>query len=209
VTDDFDYSCPPYFSNWRSRTWQCPECAWAGTGADLAMEQFAELQELHCPRCDHKFGLLLHPNLEETRAAAQAGNDEALKHLQVLELLEGRLQQIEAAREAELPEVAGDRLTFHFTPEGGHDPLSPHWLVLECDGKEIYREPSGYEGWRAIIDISERVLRTYPGRVAWIDPDNAGMALLGDNLSADGHIEDFLRENRIQPPDGRWSDGRK
>lgn len=207
MNDEFDYERPPYYSDWRERTWTCPSCHWQGPGSDLLMEAFNELSELWCPgsSCQHKFGLLVYPGHEATKAAAEAGNAEAQVNLQAFERVAHRRTQRDTARDQDLPDLAGEALTFTFIPEGGADSLSPHWLVLTCNGTEIYREPSGYEAWQAIIDISLKVIERYPNRISWIDPADAGHVLLGDSISAAGRIREFLAEHNVAPPTGGWA----
>lgn len=209
MTDEtFDYSRPPYYSDWRTRTWTCPKCGWQGQGAELQQEFFNDLSELWCPQapCEYKFGLLIHPGVEETRAAADAGNAEAKVMEQAFARAEQRTQSRVASRGRDLPELEGDSLEFTFTTDGGRDWMNPDWLVLTCRGREIYREPSGFEHWEAIITVSAKVLERYPGRVAWIDPNDAGACLGGDKLYYDTTIKDFLREHQVSPPLGTWSE---
>lgn len=42
-------------------------------------------------------------------------------------------------------------------------------------------------------------------RVAWFDPAQAGMALLGDNLHAPDNIQAFLDRAGVAPPTGPWA----
>jgi DNA-directed RNA polymerase subunit RPC12/RpoP len=43
----------------------CPHCGWSGTGAKAHLIDFygvAENQEVHCPQCDKKIGLVVKDN---------------------------------------------------------------------------------------------------------------------------------------------------
>jgi hypothetical protein len=200
---------PEYFSDWRTDMWDCPGCGWSGPGSGLAKEYFDELFEVHCPRCDHKFGVITHPTTEQTQRAAAAGNAEAIAHLKALTVVGQRQRDVQQAREAlgYLPDLDGTDLTFTFAPEGGDDGMSPTWLVLYCGDREVYREPSGYEGWQAIIDIGMVLVDRYAGRIAWIDPAAAGDCLGGDDISYDRHIRAFLAVHHVAPPTGAWAVG--
>ena len=104
-----------------------------------------------------------------------------------------------------LRKIDGDNLEFSLTTVDTHDWMSPSHVVLLCNGTEIYRERSGFEHWEAVIKIGQAVIDQYGERVAWFDPAQAGVALLGDNLHASGKIQDFLNRAGIAPPSGPWS----
>ena len=51
----------------------CPECAWVGTGRDLAIgESFDSGAEYHCPACDHYFGFGAYPLITEVMTDPRA-----------------------------------------------------------------------------------------------------------------------------------------
>jgi hypothetical protein len=196
---------PSWYSDWSERTWQCHTCRWQGPGQDLAIQWFSGLGELYCPGCGEKFGRVEFPSEKETRAAAKAGNAEAIAHLKVEQAAEKFRKSLKQARTAPLPDLEGERLEFTFHTNGGRDSLTPFSLAVTCNGQEIYSEPTGYEGWYAILQISDMLLDRYAGRIAWIDPAEAGIALLGDDISAPGHIATYLREHKVTPPTGHWA----
>ncbi len=198
-----------YFEDWDTRTWTCANCNWQGPGSDCTCEHFAELFELRCPKCNGKFTLIRTVvSMEEARASAAVGNEEAAAHVILLQNAAAFQEQLAESRNGrgKLPALPRGKHTFAFTTGGDdEDWMSPAWLVLLADGVEIYREGSGYEGWEAIIEISEQVLKRYPRRVLWIDPAEVGSTLLGDDLSASGEIQDFLKNHGITPPTGNWA----
>jgi hypothetical protein len=83
--------------------------------------------------------------------------------------------------------------------------LNHDWLTLTCGDRLVHRERSGFEHWEAIIEISEHVLKTYRRRVAWIDPSDAGLCLLGDDFSAKEKNTRFLKAKNVAPPTGPWA----
>lgn len=191
------------FSGWEETALLCPLCGWSGTGAEAAHEHFAEVMEVLCGRCDHKFGLVrISPSEEETRAAAAAGNPEAQAHLKTLEYLAGARVQIEESKRGResLPALEGATIGFRFSTEGGNDWMNPTWLVLQADGHEIHRERSGFEHWRAILEISDLVRERYGSQDAWIDPGEAGDSLLGDDLNASAAISAYFNDRHLLPP---------
>jgi len=202
-----DHSRPGYFSGWQTWDWVCPTCDWKGNGTDLAHEDFNELFELHCPSCNHKLGLITYPTREETQIAANAGNSEGLTHLTLLDVIANNRSLLEDSKKGRknLPKLIGDNLEFTFDTDDGSTSLNPSWLTLTCGDTVIHRERSGFEHWEAIIEISKLVLKTYRRRVAWIDPSDAGLCLLGDDFSAKGKITRFLKANNVAPPTGPWA----
>jgi len=194
-----------YYSSWRTDTFEC-ECGWSGTGIQLATEMFRDLFEIHCRECDHKFGLICYPGQAETAEAAARGVTEAIEALPQFDAYKQTQRELAESREQikALPDFEGDELTFTFAVEGGVS-LSPDYLLICHDGEEIYRERSGFEWWSCLTELCECLMQRYPGRIAWIDPTDDANELLGDDIRADAKIRDFLAENRISPPSGRYS----
>ena len=56
-----------------------------------------------------------------------------------------------------------------------------------------------------VIDIGTAPLERYRHQIAWFDPGQTGLALLGNNPSASGPIRSFLDSARIAPPSGPWA----
>lgn len=182
-----------YFDGWRSKEWICPTCEWQGPGAQLAVEPFDALFEVHCPNCHHKFGLFTYPSVAEVLDEARKGNSEAVRMVEALGTRESyadvRARSLAAL--SQLPPIAGADLEFILSTEGGTDWMNPDWLVVRCGEYEIHREPSGYEWWEPIITIAEALLTTYAGRVKVIDAHDAMSALAGDDFQCRSTVRDF------------------
>ena len=57
---------PINYYDWKSSSQTCPSCGWSGLGSKATVgETFAEGAEYHCPACEHRFGFLSYPLLEE------------------------------------------------------------------------------------------------------------------------------------------------
>ena len=55
------------YYDWVNAQQTCPKCGWVGLGGETATgEGFNEGSERHCPDCDHYFGFLAYPLLEES-----------------------------------------------------------------------------------------------------------------------------------------------
>lgn len=76
---------PGYFTaGWRERILACP-CGWQGDSRAMAMELHDAVTDYACPECGNLLLIVSHPSLEQVRAAAGAGNEEALSQLAIIE----------------------------------------------------------------------------------------------------------------------------
>ena len=200
-------SIEDYFSDWKQRTWQCSRCEWSGAGSQASQELFAELFELNCPDCDARLATIPLPTHETIKRAAANGHPEAMSMLDdVVRADEFQADQKRSRRSLKrLKKIDGDNLEFTLTTIDTHDWMSPSHVVLLCNGTEIYRERSGFEHWEAVIEIGKVLVEQYRERIAWFDPGEAGVVLLGDSLSASRQIQSFLNRAGIAPPSGPWA----
>lgn len=196
-----------YFDDWRKETWACRSCAWTGPEKEASVEILSELMELNCPQCNGRLAVISFPTAQQISKAAEEGNTEALSMLPQVTAAEEftKSQRTSRRRLSRLPKIKGDHLEFTLDLEASSDWMNPEWLFLKCNGEEIYREPSGFEHWEAVIKIGQAIHTQFASRIAFFDPGQAGVALLGDNMSASGHIQDFLNSTRMAPPTGPWA----
>ncbi|MBD9468695.1 hypothetical protein [Pseudoxanthomonas sp. PXM01] len=76
---------PDYFTaGWRERALACP-CSWQGDSRAMAMELHDAVTDYACPACGNLLLIVSHPSLDQVRAAATAGNGEALAQLAIIE----------------------------------------------------------------------------------------------------------------------------
>ncbi len=76
----FDY----YQPGWREQSHACPACEWQGDSRQMEMDLREEQTEYSCPRCELPLLVVQHPDLEQVKAAAANGNEEALQQLAIL-----------------------------------------------------------------------------------------------------------------------------
>lgn len=195
-----------YFSNWRDHTFT-HSCGWTGKHSEASQELFNELFELNCPQCEGRLAVISLPTATQIKNAAKEGNAEALEMLDQVNRSEQFAKERTTRRKSlkRLPKQSGDRLEFTLSTEGSGDWMNPSWLILNCNGEEIYRERSGFEHWEAVIKIGQAIHSQFTGRIAFFDPGQAAVGLLGDNLSASGRIQAFLNETHLAPPSGPWA----
>jgi len=197
----------PYFSDWQTRIWE-HSCGWTGTGDDTDSEYFDALFEVRCPKCGGKLTTITYPYKSSIIEAAEQGNAEAIKMLPQVAAQDDTEAKLAYCRAGitELPDLNGSHLTFTFAANESSDWMNPAFLLLFHEGKELYREPSGYEWWTSIPEVCTLILKRYgTENVNWMDPAELGEALLGDDFSARNTIRKFLTENSIMPPTGQWS----
>lgn len=195
-----------YFDDWRKETWVCRNCDWTGTEKEASVEIFSELMELNCPQCDGRLAVISFPTTQQISKAAEEGNTEALSMLPQVTATEefAKSQRTSRRRLSRLPKIKDENLEFTLDLEASGDWMNPGWLLLKCNGEEIYRERSGFEHWEAVIKIGQAIHKQFAGRITFYDPGQAAVALLGDNMSASGQIKDFLNSTHIAPPRGPW-----
>lgn len=72
-----------YYDYRQIRTVEC-RCSWSGPPGPYE-DYFHELLDVTCPRCDTMLLIVPYPTDAETRAAAAAGNEEAIAELRRIE----------------------------------------------------------------------------------------------------------------------------
>lgn len=75
-----------YQPGWRDQQHTCDACDWQGTSRGMEMELHDEQTEYSCPQCECPVLVVQHPTLEDVKAAAAAGNEEAQQQLAILEM---------------------------------------------------------------------------------------------------------------------------
>jgi len=53
----FDYDDP----TWRTETFRCPVCGWAGKEPEMSADYYADLSDRSCPVCDKMLLILAYP----------------------------------------------------------------------------------------------------------------------------------------------------
>lgn len=74
-----------YFQpGWRDQVHVCAACEWQGSSRAMVMELHEDLTEYDCPACENPLLMVMHPDIEQVRAAAAAGNVEAQQQLDII-----------------------------------------------------------------------------------------------------------------------------
>jgi phage FluMu protein Com len=164
-------------------TLTCPSCGWSGPARGLE-EAFESLLDVKCPRCRRILLVVLYPTDAETRAAAAAGNPEAIAELPRVAARAAvhRLRQShELVDPAALPELPGDRLVIEWDIESGQPP----WTVLRHEHVEFWREPAYWEGVERLRDVARILQARFGERLVEVTPTEASKVwLYGDRHRA-------------------------
>ena len=159
-------------------------CGWSGAGADNE-EHSRELLDVRCPACGTILLIVPYPTIEETRAAAAAGNARAQADLPTVAAREARLARAERlalADPSQLPDLPGESIRIAWDFEAGD---GEHWTVLRHDGREIWRELAYYEGYKRFEAVLVILRERYGSRLVELSPtDASSLYLYGDSISA-------------------------
>ena len=130
------------------------------------------------------------PTIEETRAAAAAGNARAqaeLPNVDARQTFLDRAQALELKEPGQLPSLDGERLMIDWDFEQRGE---ERWTVLRHDVQEVWRERAYYEGYERFAAVFELLRQRYGSLLAELRPTPASwLYLYGDNLSAPQTIE--------------------
>ncbi len=177
-----------YYSDWQHEVFACSECGWTGTVRfeDLEVGDVAAIIE--CPTCYKSLGVVLYPNLQETKEAAAMGNEEAIQALPSFEnrinenrSLLGRFDQEKLRNADQLPSLDGEALDFDWDFVKGDD--GEFYQVIRAGGVEVWRELAFFNNIRRFEEIKKLLRARYGTRFKSLTPTDASVEWLsGDNL---------------------------
>jgi hypothetical protein len=180
----------------------CPECGYTGR-AGAGQEVLSDGYEICCVRCDKRLGFVDgHVTIDQTRAAAAAGNLRAQASLQFMEEREARLELAEEVKlksYKDLPDLDGDRIRIEYDMV---EIDGDSWTVLRHEGLEIWRELAFYDGLWRFKQIFSKLQIRYGCRLAAVEPTSASWTYLaGENLDAEGEVQNLnARLDRLHRP---------
>jgi hypothetical protein len=177
-----------YYSDWQETVFVCAECGWTGKVGYGDLEAGDVAAIIECPKCFRSLGVVLYPNLQETKEAAANGNEEAIKALPSFEsrikdnwkLLE-RFDQEKLSSADQLPNLDGESLEFDWDFVKGDD---GEWhQVIRAGDAEVWRELAFFNNLRRFEEIKELLRAKYGTRFKSLSPTQASIEWLsGDNL---------------------------
>ncbi len=177
-----------YYSDWQHETFTCSECGWTGTVSHSDLEAGDVAAIIECPKCYRSLGVVLYPNLQETREAAAQGNEEAINALPSFETrvehnweLLARFDQEKLRSPDQLPNLDHESLEFDWDFEKGND--GEGYQVIRTGDVEVWRELAFFNNIRRFEEIKELLRVKYGTRLKSLTPTLASLEWLsGDNL---------------------------
>jgi hypothetical protein len=170
---------------------ECPVCGWSGL-PDGYKNYYNDLFDVCCPKCDKMILIVGYPTEEETKEAANKGNQEAKENLSVFSVRNAFMQNFEEKKlkgPDELPDIEGEKLDFIFDAEDKPDDLWNENALIICNGEIIWKEPLLYECWLRFNQIREILIKKYGRRFNSFKPTRAAeLNLYGDDLGAPDKI---------------------
>ena len=184
-----------YYSSWQTDTWQC-RCGWLGTGKDAGWEPFDSLVQVDCPQCDHRLCLVIFPDDAETKAAAEAGNEEAQRAVDSAakrKRREAKYRKSRLSRPDQLP-LLEDVVEFDLVLDC--DEINGDtYFVLECAEQRLHAEQAWWESNAPLKRYCRHAIARYGDRIKTFTIGNgASMWLAGDSLRLYHEQEDILTE---------------
>jgi hypothetical protein len=178
-----------YYSDWQHEVFACAECGWTGTVSHEDLEAGDVAAIIECPKCYRSLGVVLYPNLQETKEAAAQGNEEAIKALPSFESrvernweLLDRFDQEKLRSADQLPDLDGEALEFDWDFEREED--CEFYQVIRAGDAEVWKELAFFNNIRRFEEIKKMLKAKYGTRFRSLTPTVASVEwLCGDNLA--------------------------
>jgi len=177
-----------YYSDWQHEAFTCSQCGWTGTVGHQDLEVGDVAAIIECPKCYRSMGVVLYPNLQETKEAAANGNEEAIKALPSFEAriernweLLDRFEQEKLRSADQLPDLNGESLEFDWDFQKG---LDGEWYqVIRAGDAEVWRELAFFNNIRRFEEVKGLLKAKYGTRFKSLTPTRASIEWLsGDSL---------------------------
>lgn len=182
-----------YYDDWRAQTFVCPTCNWTGKTEELDRDFFQDLIDAKCPNCSTMLAIVSNPTPAETRAAAAAGNPEAIRELARVEQMESRSARFEKGKltgPEQLPDLDGDKLEFVLDTEAHSGSENETYNIVRFGDRTIWRELAFWEGYDRFPELEAILEQKYGDRYAGLKATWGGyMWLFGDIAIAPFPVE--------------------
>jgi hypothetical protein len=182
-----------YYDDWRAQAFVCPNCNWAGKSEELDKDYFQDLFDAKCPKCKTILAIVSNPTAAETRAAAAAGNPEAIRELARIDTAESRSARFEKEKltgPEQLPDLEGDKLEFVLDTEEHSGSENETYNLLRCGERTVWRELAFWEGYERFAEWEAILKQKYGDRFAELKATWGGyMWLFGDVGIAPFNVE--------------------
>jgi len=193
---------PNFYDSWKEAQYECPECLWQGTGAELKQgDMTGEYFDVHCPKCGERRTSIFFPTFEQSRANwSKVSEADKL----VVEMAEERQRQEWLTEIGQLPDIPEPVFTLTWECEANGTLDSK--LFLKLGERVIFQEPGIYEGFRRFIEIAEILKAKYGAALQDLIPTpHSSYMLYGDAGRASKAVKDArdqIRRAAVLPMEG-------
>ncbi len=178
------------FSDYKNEPLVCPECGWKGTWVEGSHDYFDSLVDCSCPAdgCSGPMlAIVAHPTIAEweEHKACLSPAEQAFGDAQVVFQEAFKAAALKDA--AQLPDLEGEALDLVWDKEGAE-------TVLRHEGREMWREPSVWEGYSRFMEVLALLKERYGLRLRDVAPTPASeMDLYGEKTTAYLQIDEALK----------------
>ena len=168
---------PSFYDSWKEAQYECPECSWKGSGAELEQgDMTGEYFDVHCPKCGERRTSIFFPTFEPSRAN---WNRVTESDKLVVEMAEERQRQEWLTEIAQLPDIPDPVFTLTWECEASG--TSDTKLFLKLGEEVIFQEPGIYEGFRRFVEVAEILKAKYGAALQDLIPTlDSSYMLYGD-----------------------------
>ena len=136
-----------WFDSWKSERLDCPKCGWQGQIDMGSTNEFDELLDFCCPKCDTMLAIINYPTQDEVRenqdklsAAEKASYAAQMEH-------DAEFSKNHLESPSQLPVIEADPLILVWDIEfdSGGETAGPSYTTIKHEGQVIWRELAYYE----------------------------------------------------------------
>jgi len=174
------------YYEWKESDIACTECGWSGKGDDAELgEMFAEGAEFHCPQCDHRFGFVPFPTIDETLSDSRSDRTDR----KIAEIRLARFERFKPLSSADqLPDL--DPIPQTLTWDIITDPGGENCVVILNGEQEIWRELCWWEDYRRFAEVAKILSQKYGKTLRDLVPTRRSKDdLYGDRISSIGYVD--------------------
>ena len=177
-----------YYSDWQHEAFTCAQCGWTGTVGFEDLEAGDVAAIIECPKCYKSLGVVLFPNLQETKEAAAQGNEKAIQALPGFEMrvernweLLEKFDQKKIRSADQLPNLDGASLEFQWDFVKGED--GEWYQSIRLRDVEVWRELAFFNNLQRFEEVKELLKAKYGTRFESLTPTLASIEWLsGDSF---------------------------
>lgn len=178
-----------WFDNWKAESLDCPKCEWEGVIDMDSTDEFDELLDFRCPKCNTMLAIINFPALDEVREHWDELSAEEKSIYGKRMELDAEFEKTHLESPAQLPEIADDPLILvwdiEFDSRG--ESAGPTYTTIKHEGQVIWREPAYYECVERFNGVVKVLRQKYGDRLKALIPTTASKTYLyGDIISPSG-----------------------